>query len=155
MRAAWAVGMVVGIVACHRAPEVQPWPVRELGDYSYRITGTSLYGNFAILDDTITMDAQQQSCRRVGPTQANQEVFPFRCVAGSTAFSVYLDSRRPERSTWNTLKKVRKTVEVCTEYGYTISGQRVCSKSRSEVKTVTEGSSGLLDVTRIASADKP
>lgn len=155
MRAAWAVGMVVGIVACHRAPEVQPWPVRELGDYSYRITGTSLYGNFAIMDDTITMDAQQQSCRRVGQTGRDTEVFPFRCLAGSTAFNVYLNSRRPEQSTWNTTKVVRKTVEVCTEYGYTISGQRVCSKSRREVKTVTEGSSGILDVTRLASADKP
>jgi hypothetical protein len=50
---------------------------------------------------------------------------------------------------------VRKTVEVCTEYGYTISGQRVCAKSRSEVKMVNEGSSGILDVTRIASAEKP
>jgi hypothetical protein len=155
MRAALAVGMVIGIVACHRAPEVQPWPARELGDYSYRITGTSVYGKFAILDDSITMDAQQQSCRQVGQTAPDTEVFPFRCVAGSTAFNVYLNSRRPEQSTWNTTKMVRKTVEVCTEYGYTISGQRVCAKSRSEVKMVNEGSSGILDVTRIASAEKP
>jgi hypothetical protein len=155
MRAAWAAGMVISIVACHRAPQVQPWPVRELGDYSYRISGTSLYGKFTILDDRVSMDAQTQSCRRVGTETNNQEVHPFRCVGGSTAFNVYVNTRRPEQSTWSTMKAVKKTVEVCTEYAYTISGERVCSKSRSEVKTVTEGSSGILDVTRIASAEKP
>ena len=154
MRAAWAVGLVVGIVACHRAPEVQPWP-RELGDYSYRIAGTSVYGKFTILDDKVTMDAQTQDCRRVGTEMNNQDVHPFRCVAGSTAFNVYVNSRRPLQSTWNTTKKVKKTVETCTEYGFTLSGQKVCSKSRTEVKTVTEGNSGILDVTRVSSADKP
>ena len=155
MRAACAVAMVIGIVACHRTPEVQPWPVRELGDYSYRINGTSVYGKFTILDDKVTMDAQTQSCRRVGTETSYQEVHPFRCVGGSTAFNVYVNTRRPEQSTWNTTKQVKKTVEVCTEYGYTLSGQKVCSKSRSEVKTVTEGSSGILDVTRVASAERP
>ena len=155
MRAALAVGMVIGIAACHRSPEVQPWPMRDLGEYSYRVSGTSVYGKFTILDDKVTMDAQHQSCRRVGTETSYQEVHPFRCVGGSMVFNVYVSTRRPLQSTWNTTRKVKKTVVTCTEYGYTVSGQRVCAKSRSDVKTVTEGDSGILDVTRIAAADRP
>ena len=147
--------MVIAIVACHRGPEVQPYPVRELGDYSYRIAGTPVSGKFSILADTVTLDAQQQSCRRVGTGVLNPEIHPFRCVGGSAVFNVMISSRYPSQSTWSTAQTVKKTVEVCTKYGYTTTGQKVCSSSRTEVRTETVGDRGLLDVTRIASADKP
>jgi hypothetical protein len=150
--------MVIGIVGCHKAPapEVQPWPARELGEYSYRLlSATPVNGKFTILADTVTMDAQQQSCRRVGTGVINPEVHPFRCVGGSMAFNVYVNSRDPLLSTWNTAKTVKKTVEICMKYGYTTTGQKECSSSRREVRTVTVRDGGRLDITRIESADKP
>jgi hypothetical protein len=147
--------MVIGIVACHRAPEAQPWPARELGDFSYRIGATPVYGKFTIQADTVTLDAQQQTCRRVGAATRNSAVHAFRCVGGSMAFNVNVNSMRPLQSTWNTATPVRKTVEICTKYGTTTSGQRECTSSRTEVKTDTVRNGGLLEVTRIASADKP
>jgi hypothetical protein len=148
--------MAIGIVGCHKAPEVQPWPARELGDYSYRIlSATPVSGKFTILADTVMVDAQQHSCRQVGTRMTDQVVHPFRCAVGSTALNVFVNSRSPWLSTWHTAKPVKKTVEVCLQYGYTTTGQKVCSKSRTEVRTDTERSGGRLDVTRIESGDKP
>ena len=155
MRAAWAVGMVIGIVACHRAPEVEPWPERSLGEYSYRIGATPVYGNLTILADTVTLDAQQQSCRRVATGVLDEAVHPFRCIAGSVAFNVVVNSRHPLLSTWSTSTEVTKMIEVCTRYEKTTTGLRFCASSRTEVKTETVRNGGTLDVTRIASADKP
>jgi hypothetical protein len=147
--------MVIGIVACHRAPEVEPWPTRELGDYSYRISATPVYGKFTILPDTVTVDAQQESCRRVGTGVRDSWVHHFRCFGGSAFVDVTINSRVPLLSTWSTATVVKKTTEICTKYTTTIEGERVCTSRRTEVKTETVRSGGKLDVTRIASADKP
>lgn len=152
MRAAWAAGIVIGIVACHRSAEVQPWP-RELGEYSYRIGATPVYGKFTILPDTVTLEAQQHSCRRLATGVLDPGIHPFRCVGGSMDFSVVVDSRHPRLSTWRSARPVKKTVETCTQYGFTTTGQKVCTKSRTEVKTVSSG--GPLEITRIDVADKP
>ena len=153
MRAAWAVGMVVAIVACHRGPEVEPWPERELGDFSFRVTATPLYGKFTILPDTVMLDAQQQSCRRVGTGVRDSWVHHFRCFGGSAAVNVTVNSRRPQLSTWSMVTGENTTPEECLRYE-TRAGQRVCTRTRkAKTETVREG--GLLDVTRIASAEKP
>ena len=155
MRAAWAIGVVIGIVGCHRAPEVQPWPARDLGDYSYRIAATPVYGKFTIGADAVTLDAQQQSCRRVGTVTNPDVVHHFRCIGGSTTLNVALNSWRPILSTWSTVTKVTKTVEICTQYETTKTGQRVCKSSRTEERTETVRTGGRLEVTRIDSAERP
>lgn len=144
--------MVIGIAACHRAPEVEPWPERELGEYSYRITATPIYGKFTIQADTVLLDAQEQSCRRVGLGVRDAWVHQFRCFGGSNFVDVTINSRVPLLSTWSTATQVQKTVEICTKYA-TAGSKRVCTSSRTEVKTETVRSSGKLDVTQVASAD--
>src|ERR1041384_7201347 len=95
MRAAWVTGMVIGIVACHRAPDVKPWPARDLGDYSYRISGTPVFGKFTILADTVTLEAQQHSCRQIMTAVVIPVVYHFRCVGGSAVYNVAINPSSP------------------------------------------------------------
>ena len=157
MRAAFAVALVIGIVGCHRAPEVEPWPARDLGEYSYRtlVGATSVSGRFTILPDTVTMEAQQQPCQRIGTGVLDPTVHPFRCVGGSTVFNVTINSRLPMQAAWSTATQVKKTVEICTKYGFTATGEKVCTASRTQEKTETVRASGPLEIKRIASAEKP
>src|SRR6185295_86964 len=116
MRAALAAVMVIGIVACHRAPEVEPWPARELGDYSYRISGTSINGRFTILPDTVTLDVQQRSCRPVNTDVPGRQFYYFRCIGGPMVFNTTVYLSRPLLSTWSTSTTVKKKVEICLKY---------------------------------------
>jgi hypothetical protein len=149
--------MIIGIVACHRAPEVEPWPARDLGEFSYRtlVGATSVSGRFTILPDTVTMEAQQQACRRVATGVLDPTVHPFRCVGGSTVFNVTINSRQPLLAAWSTATQVKKTTEICMKYGFTAAGEKICTSSRTQVKTETVRASGPLEIKRIALADKP
>ena len=49
---------------------------------------------------------------------------------------------------------MEKKVEVCTREKFE-EGRRVCTHFRTDVKKETVRDGGLLDVTRIASAEKP
>ena len=155
MRAAWVIGVFIGIVGCHRAAEVHPWPARDLGDYSYRITATPVYGKFTILADTVKLDAQHHACRRVGMGVIDTPVHYFRCTVGSTVVNVTVNSWRPLLSTWSTATPVKNAVEICMQYETTKTGRRVCTSSRTEMRTDTVRNGGPLHITRIASADKP
>ena len=155
MRAAWAIGLIVAVVGCHRDPEVQPWPARELGDYSYRIAATPVYGKFTIQSDTVTLEAQQHACRRIASAPDQRPVHYFRCTGGSTVLNVTVNSWRPILSTWSAFTTVKSAVEICMQYETTKTGRRVCKSSRTEMKTDTVRTGGTLEITRIASADRP
>jgi hypothetical protein len=154
MRVAWAVGMVIAIGACHKAPEVQVRPARELGEYSYRINGTSVYGKFAILADEVTVEAREHSCRWVDAAVNRGSIYTFRCFDGTATVTVRVNSASPLMSSWRTATPVKKTTEICMVYETTEAG-RVCTRSRTKVTTDSVRDGGLLDVTRIASADRP
>jgi hypothetical protein len=154
MRAVWAVGMVIAIVACYRVPEVQPRPVRELGEYSFRINGTSVYGKFTILADEVTVEAREHSCRWVDAAVTRGSTYTFRCPDGSAAFTVVVNAASPLMSGWRTATPVKKTTEICMVRETTEAGP-VCTKSRTKVTTDSVRDRGRLDVTRIASADRP
>ena len=107
MRRLLALGLVAGMVACHKTPQVQPRVEREIGDYSYRtmIGPTLVTGEFSIEPDTVTVDAHLHSCRRVDTGLIGPTVHPFTCRGGPTAFSVVIDSRRPTFSTWSSTER--------------------------------------------------
>ena len=151
MRAACAVAMVIGIVACHRAPEVQPWP-RELGEYSYEIRGRSFYGTFTILADAVTVNAREHSCRWVDAAVNRGSIYTFRCFNGSAAVDLRVNAASPLMSGWKTATPVKKTTEICMVYETTEAG-RVCTRSRRKVTTDTVRDGGRLDVTRKSSSN--
>src|SRR5689334_11858361 len=114
MRASWAVAVVIGVVACHKSPEVQPRPQRELGDYAFRmmIGAIPVNGEFSIEADTVTLDADDHSCRRSPTGIIDPLAHPFNCGGGPTSFSVVIDSKRPTQSNWSSYVPVKKTTTV-------------------------------------------
>lgn len=157
MRLTFALAAAAGIIACHKAPQVEPRPARDLGDYAYRLTirGVPVEGEFSIEADTVLLDADNHSCRRVPSGIIDPLAHPFSCGGGPTAFSVVIDSKRPAQSTWTSYTPVKKTEQTCTRYTTTKEGQTICAATRTEVVTVNERISGRLEVTRIASVERP
>lgn len=159
MRKILSMVVVVGLAACHRGPppEVEPYPQRLIGDYSYRIMGgpVSLVGRFTIQPDTVTMEARTHACRRVEAAFSHPAVHMFRCGGGSTAINVRLDSSSPGMSTWNAMVPGQKEVNVCAKYVWNEKDEPYCVATRKEVRTEMVRVGGILDVTRVASAEKP
>jgi hypothetical protein len=157
MRLTFALATAAGIVACHKAPQVEPRPARDLGDYAYRMTiqGVPVEGEFSIEADTVLLDADDHSCRRAPTGIIDPLVHPFSCGGGRTSFSVVIDSKRPEQSTWTSSTPVRTTHQTCTRYATTKEGQTICAAMGTEVVVENRRISGRLEVTRIASVDRP
>jgi hypothetical protein len=157
MRKLLSMAMVIGLVACHKTPQVEPRPLRQVGDYAFRMTigAIPVNGEFSIEADTVTLDADDHSCRRSPTGIIDPLSHPFNCGGGPTSFSVVIDSKRPAESNWTSSVPVKKTTTVCTRYTTTKEGLTICSASRTEVVTVNERVSGRLEVKRIASVDKP
>jgi len=114
MRLTFALVAAAGIVACHKAPQVEPRPARDLGDYAYRMTiqGVPVEGEFSIEADTVLLDAEDHSCRRAPTGIIDPLVHPFSCGG-------------------------------------------VCAAMGTEVVVENKRISGRLEVTRIASVDRP
>lgn len=157
MRFTLALAAVAAIVACHKSPEVEPRPVRDLGDYAYRlnIRGVPVEGGFSIEADTVTLDAENYSCRRAPTGIIDPLAHPFSCGGGPTSFSIVIDSKRPSQSSWTSYTAVKKAHQICTRYATTKEGQTICVATRTEIVTENERIGGRLEVSRIASLDRP
>jgi hypothetical protein len=158
MRRLLSLAMVVGLVACQKAPEVQPRPLREVGDYAFRMTvGTvPVTGAFSIEKDTVELEADEHSCRRV-PTGISDPVsHPFTCGGGPTFFKIIVNSKQPTLSSWYSTGATRiHREQVCDRYTITKEGKQICAATRTVVVSEAPPISGRLEVTRIAATDKP
>jgi hypothetical protein len=160
MRKLLSMAMVVGLVGCHRTPQVEPRPLRQVGDYAFRmnIGAVPVTGEFSIEKDTVALEAAEHSCRRTLQTGLREEPLKhsFDCGGGPTFFRVVVDSKQPTLSSWFSTGSPRtKKEQVCDRYTTNKDGERVCAASRTVVVSVTEPISGRLEVTRIAATDKP
>lgn len=153
-----SIAIVVGLAACHRAPNVQPAPERAIGDYSYRILvgGTSVAGRFAIEADTVTLEARTHACRQVGPEVSHYPaIYQFRCGGGSTAIDFRVNSSTPGLSTWNAMAPGYKEVVVCAKYEFTDEGKQYCVATKKEMRMEMVRVGGRLEIVQVASTDKP
>jgi hypothetical protein len=156
MRIPVSIAFILAVVACHKTPEVQPHPLRVVGDFSFRmnIGVTPVEGEFSIARDTVSLGAENHSCRGID-LGVNEPPLShaFTCGGGPTSFQVVIDSKQPSLSRWASTRPVTKSQLVCVKWAITKEGQQVCSQSRQEIYTENVRIGGRLHVTRIAAAD--
>jgi hypothetical protein len=158
MRRLLSMVMVVGLVACHRQPEVQPSPYRDIGDYAYRMSvgNVVVEGEFSIEADTVLLEADKHSCRRLDTSLRDAPyTHSFSCGGGPTFFTVLVNSKQPTLSRWGSTKAANRTETICTRTKITEDRQEVCVATRKTIVPVAEPITGRMEVTRIASTDKP
>jgi hypothetical protein len=158
MRMSFSIALVIAVAACQKSPRLEPQPERAVGDFSYRMTigVTPIEGAFSIESDTVTLDAENHSCRRLvtGLTEAPIS-HSFTCGGGPTFFRVVVNSLHPELSKWTSSKAVTKSRQVCVKWTVTKEGERICATSRKEIYTESVPVTGRLEVTAIAAVEKP
>jgi hypothetical protein len=158
MRLPVSIALVLAVVGCHKAPQVEPTPYRVVGEYSYRmqVGPTPVEGEFSIEKDTVVLEAASHSCRRIDRgLQESPLSHSFRCGGGPSTFSVVVNSKQPTLSRWVSTESVTKSRQVCAKWAVTKEGTQYCASTRKEIYTEVVPISGRLEVTRIAAADKP
>ncbi|HET9426633.1 MAG TPA: hypothetical protein VFO55_14820 [Gemmatimonadaceae bacterium] len=156
MRIALPLLIVVIAGACHSRPRPASEFPRRIGEYSFRINLTGrepVDGGFSIAADTVTLDADGQTCRRDFGLAGSRHIHVFSCFPppGIDRFGITIDSEQPAFSTWTIIQNVRKTRTVCVRYATTARGTRVCAETRSEDYFEDVRIGGRLRVTRVDS----
>ena len=153
MRMVLPLLMVAALAACHRSPGAESAPRRAIGSFSYRINFGSqnpIDGVISIDEDTVTLEADGQPCRRESVLTGSQRSHPFSCFPppGLESFELNIDSTQPALSTWSAIQIVRKTRVVCVRYTTTRAGTQICAETRNEMYFENVKLGGRLRMTR-------
>jgi hypothetical protein len=157
---AFPIALVLLLASCHGPARPGSIPERRVGEFAFRVRISTLDpidGVIAIARDTVTVEADGQTCRRTPGVAGPLYLHPFSCFppGGINTFALTVDSDRPAQSSWTAVQTIQRSRERCVRFVTNARGTQVCAETRQETYFEDVRHGGRLLITAVDTTKRP